>query len=147
MMVTMDTEFSTTSVLFIDANKADRTYFAEGLKRCSTDYRILEATDRESGLALYRAQRIDCVVLELDLQEQSGFEVLVQLVPYARRPEVAVIILSRLGPRGLWKLAQTNGAYACLVKKHTTGEILDKVVRSAIGWIGILPKEDRYRPI
>ena len=67
----------TTSVLFIDGNAADRTYFAEGLKRCSSDYLILEAPDGKSGLDLYRrSPRIDCVVLELDLPDRSGFEIL-----------------------------------------------------------------------
>ena len=44
---------SATSVLFIDGNDADRTYFAEGLKRCSPDYLILESSNGESGLNLY----------------------------------------------------------------------------------------------
>src|SRR5437868_4296911 len=117
-----------TSVLFIDANDADRRCFSEGLKRRSPDYRIFEATDGESGLALYRSQRIDCVILELDFQDRSGFEVLVSLVPIARRPNVAVIILTRLTHRGVWELASRNGAYACLLKEHTSDEKLDNVV-------------------
>ena len=48
----LNSELLTTSVLFIDGNAADRTYFAEGLKSCSSDYQILEATDGESGLDL-----------------------------------------------------------------------------------------------
>jgi CheY-like chemotaxis protein len=68
-------------VLFIDANDADRTYFVERLKRCSSDYRILEATDGESGLELYRSERVDCVVLAIELPDCSGFRVLVGLVP------------------------------------------------------------------
>src|SRR5207344_3326511 len=93
----LNSERPTTSVLFIDGNDSDRTFFADGLKSCSSDYLILEATDGESGLDLYRrSQRIDCVVLELDLPDRSGFEVLVTLVPIASRPNVAVIVLTRL---------------------------------------------------
>jgi DNA-binding NarL/FixJ family response regulator len=136
----------TTSVLFIDANDADRKFFIEGLKCHSPDYRILEATDGELGFALYESQRIDCVILELDFPDQSGFEVLVRLVPIARRPNVAVIILTRLTHRGLWDLAKRNGAYACLIKEHTSCEALDNTIHSAIAMIGMLPKEDRYRP-
>ena len=80
-----DNEFPTTSVLFIDANDADRAHFASKLQGCFPGYSILEASDGESGLALYRSQRIDCVILELDFPDLSGFEVLVQLVPIARR--------------------------------------------------------------
>jgi CheY-like chemotaxis protein len=82
-----NTDFST-SVLFIDANVADRKLYAEGLRQCSSDYRIFEASDGESGLALYRSQRIDCVILELDFPKESGFEVLVNLIPNVRRPNV-----------------------------------------------------------
>ena len=64
-----------TPVLLIDGNAADRACFAEGLKRCTSDYLILEATDGKSGLDLYRrSRRIDCEVLELDLPDRSGFE-------------------------------------------------------------------------
>jgi DNA-binding response OmpR family regulator len=80
-----------TSVLFIDGNDTDRTCFADHLKNCSPDYQILEAIDGESGLALFRTRRIDCVVLALELPDQSGFQVLVELVPIASRPNVAVI--------------------------------------------------------
>jgi DNA-binding NarL/FixJ family response regulator len=38
----------------------------------------------QSGLALYRSRRIDCVVLELSLPDQSGFQTLAELVPVAR---------------------------------------------------------------
>lgn len=140
-------ELPTTSVLFIDGNAAERGYFAEGLRRCSSDYLILEATDGESGLDLYRrSQRIDCVVLELDLPDQSGFEVLLTLVPIASRPNVAVIVLTRLTHRGVWELAKQNGAIACFVKRHMGGEDLDRAIQHAVALVGLLPKEDRYRP-
>lgn len=51
------------------------------LKRRAPDYHILEASDGESGLALCRSQRIDCVVLAVELPDCSGFNVLVDLVP------------------------------------------------------------------
>ena len=141
-------EFPTTSVLLIDGNAADRTYFAEGLKNCSPDYLILEATDGESGLDLYRrSQRIDCVVLELDLPDRSGFEVLVSLVPIASKPNVAVIVLTRLTNRGVWELARQNGAIACFVKRQMGREDLDRAIQHAVALVGLLPKEHRYWPI
>jgi len=144
----LNSERPTTSVLFIDGNDSDRTFFADGLKSCSSDYLILEATDGESGLDLYRrSQRIDCVVLELDLPDRSGFEVLVTLVPIARRPNVAVIVLTRLTQRGVWELAKQNGAIACFVKRHFGSEDLDRAIQNAVALVGLLPKEDRYRPI
>jgi len=66
-----------TSVLIIDGSKSQRSYWVDQLKRCSPNYEIVEASDGQSGLDLYRSQRIDCVVLELSLPDQSGFETLV----------------------------------------------------------------------
>jgi len=139
---------STTSVLFIDGNDADRAYFAEGLKLCSPDYLILEARDGASGLEIYRRSSwIDCVVLELDLPDRSGFEVLIDLVPLVRRPNVPVIVLTRLTDRGVWTLAKRNGALACFVKQHMGYDALDRAIQNAVAFMGLLPKEDRYRPI
>ena len=140
-------ELPTTRVLFIDGNANDRALYVSGLQHCSPDYQIIEATNGQSGLAIHRAQRIDCVVLELDLPDLSGFEVLVKVVPIARKPNVAVVALTRLACRGLWDLARSNGAYVCFYKPHTSLDDLDRAINRAIAFVGWMPKEDRYRNI
>ena len=137
--------FLTASVLLIDGSKNQRAYWAAQLKRCSPDYQIIEAGDGQSGLELYRSRWIDCVVLELGLPDQSGFQTLVELVPIASRPQVAVIVLTHMPDRGISELATQHGAYACFVKRHTMGEDLDKAIKRAIAFVGQMPKEDRYR--
>jgi len=136
-----------TSILFIDTNKDDRTYFTEGLKRRSPDYRILEAPDGGSGLELYRSERVDCVVLAIELSDCSGFRVLVDLVPIASRPNVAVLMLTKNTQRRLHQLALQNGAYDCFVKSFTTVDDLERAIQRAMSFIGRIPKEERYRPI
>ena len=138
-------ELPTTSVLLIDGYDTDRAYFADQLKGRSHDYQILEPTDGEAGLALYRSRRIDCVVVALELPDQSGFKVLVDLVPIASRPNVAVIVLTHRVQRGLREIALQNGAYACFVKTFMSGEDLDRAIQRAIAFVGRLTKEDRYR--
>ena len=135
-----------TAILLIDGSKDQRAYWAKELKRCSPDYEIFEASDGPSGLDIYRSRRIDCVVLELSLPDQSGFQTLVNLVPIAHRPQVAVIVLTQITHRGVWELAKQNGAYACLAKKFTSGEDLDKAIQRAVAFVAQMPKEDRYRP-
>ena len=127
---------ATTSILLIDGSKNQRTYWAEQLKRCSLDYVIVEASDGQSGLDLFRSRRIDCVVLELGLPDQSGFQTLVELVPIASRPQVAVIVLTQMPHRGISEIAKQNGAYACFVKQHTTGEDLDRAIQRAVTFVG-----------
>ena len=137
----------TTSVLLIDGNDTDRRFFADQLKHRSSDYKILEAPDGEAGLTLYRSRRIDCAVVARELPDQSGFNVLVELVPVASRPNLAVIMLTNGLHRGLREIARQNGAYAYFVKRFMSEEDLDKAIQRAIAFVGRLPKEDRYRPI
>jgi DNA-binding NarL/FixJ family response regulator len=134
----------TISVLFIDANDTERTFFVEELKRRSPHYLILEATSGESGLALYRSQRVDCVVLAIELPDGSGFRVLVDLIPIVRRPSIAVLMLTNNAQRGLHRIAIQNGAYACFVKQFTSGEDLDRAIQRAMAFVGWTPKEDRH---
>ncbi|WP_370467978.1 response regulator [Nitrospira sp. KM1] len=86
---------------------------------------------------------MDCVVLELDLPDMSGFEVLVELVPVARHPTVPVIVLTRLPNRMLTELAVKNGAQAGLHKPTTTGDQLREAVFNAIAAVPRDDKEDR----
>jgi DNA-binding NarL/FixJ family response regulator len=139
-------EFPATSVLLIDGSQNQRTYWADQLRRCSSDYEIVEASDAQSGLDLYRSRRIDCVVLELSLPDQGGFRALVELVPVASRPQIAVIVLTLMTQPGVWRLAKENGAYTCLAKDFTSGEDLDKAIQRAVAFVGQMPKEDRYLP-
>ena len=142
-----NSQLPTTSVLLIDGNDTERRYYANRLRLCSPNYLIAEAADGQSGLNHYRSRWVDCVVLELELPDRSGFEVLIDLVPIASKPKVAVIVLTKIGHRGLWEVAMQNGAYVCLVKRYTSGEDLDKAIQRAVAFVGWMPKEERHRHI
>ena len=129
-------ERSYTSVLLIDGNATDRAFYAGELNGCSPGYRVVEATDGQSGLDLYRSQRIDCVVTELTLWDKSGFEILADLVPAASRPQVAVIVLTSIGHLGVKDLATKSGAYTCCVKAQTSGYDLDRAIQRAVAFVG-----------
>ena len=128
-----------TSVLLIVGSKNQRAYWADQLKRCSLDYEIIEAADAQSGLELYRSRRVDCVVLELALPDELGFRLLIDLVPIPSRPHVAVIVLTQMTQQGVWELARQNGAYTCFVKRHTTGEDLNRAIQQAVAFVGQMP--------
>ena len=65
-----------TTVLLIDAFKEDRQYWAGRLHISSPDCVVLEADNGAAGLAVCKSQRVDCVVLELNLPDMPGFELL-----------------------------------------------------------------------
>jgi DNA-binding NarL/FixJ family response regulator len=85
---------------------------------------------------MVRKASLDCVVVELVLPDMSVFEVLIKLVPRVSRPEIAVIVLSRLAVAPIADLAASNGAHAFLVRSHVSGDELDRVISKALAAIG-----------
>ena len=69
---------------------------------------MLESSSAAAGLELCRARTVHCVVLDLDMPE-SGFHVLLELVPDRQRPQVAVIVLTHLPHPNLFDMAKHNG--------------------------------------
>ncbi|HKT34455.1 MAG TPA: response regulator [Nitrospira sp.] len=127
---------STTTVLVVDPYKEDREYWVHRLHVSSPEYRVLEADTGRAGLAVCESQRVDCVVTELVLPDMSGFEVLVNLVPQASCPTIAVIVLTRLIMYPLIGIAERNGAQAYLIKSRSSGDDLDRAIYKALSHLG-----------
>ena len=89
------------AVLLIDSNDKDRNYYADRLRQRSSEYVLHETATGAEGLRVFQVESIDCVVLELDLTDMSGFEVLIQLIPVSRKPEIAVVVLTHLSNRAI----------------------------------------------
>ena len=120
-----------TTVLIIDDNDGDRRYWCEALKHSVHNYTVLEASKGQLGLDLCRSQRVDCIVLELDMPE-SGFYVLFDLIRDRTRPQIAVVILTHLLAPNLLELAKHNGAQVCLVKQATSAQELENAIHNAV---------------
>ena len=78
------------------------------------------------------------MVLELDLPDMSGFEVLAKLVPRAYHPEIAVIVLTRLPNPFLLDLSIKNGAQAALQKTVGSGDLLAPSILRAISRVQLI---------
>jgi len=139
----MEIAHPSTTVLFIDSHDDERQYWVHRLKISSPDYVVLEASNGKEGLAICRSQRVDCVILELTLPDMSGFEVLLELVPHARHPEIAVIFLTRLTVSSMKHLALRNGAQAYLVKPDSSGNELDITIHKVLANVAPSRKELR----
>jgi len=66
-------------------------------------------------------------------------------VPVASRPEVAVVVLTRLTSSSLLNIALKNGAQTALQKTMTSGDILDKAILKAISTVTAEKKKDQSR--
>ena len=123
------------TVLMIDDNSEDLESWSKLLAESSSAYSILKAETVRAGVDLCVYQKIDCVVLDLDMDDSSGFEVLLHLIPDRKRPEIAVVVLTRLTNPTLHKTALHHGAQACLVKQWTSASDLDDAIQKAIASI------------
>ena len=120
-----------TTVLVIDDDEEQRKYWCEALKHSVHNYTVLEASNGQSGLNLCRSQRVDCIVLDLDMPE-SGFYVLFNLIRDRTRPQIAVVILTHLLAPNLLEMAKHNGAQVCLVKEATSAQNLENAIQNAV---------------
>ena len=121
-----------TTVLVIDDDEDERKYWCEALKHTIHNYTVLEASNGQSGLNLCRSQRVDCIVLDLDMPE-SGLYVLFSLIRDRTRPQIAVVILTHLLAPNLLEMAKHNGAQVCLVKQATSAQDLENAIQNAVG--------------
>ena len=92
-----------------------------------------EAEDAKSGLDLVRQLRPDCALLDLRLNQESGFEILSELAQPESLIRLPVIMLTAASWKPLEQGALSLGAYAYLVKGRTDAETLDRTIREAIG--------------
>ena len=120
------------TVLLIDDNPMDLESWSKKLKDCSSNYVIMQCDGVTPALELCRHQKFDCVVLDLDLPNSSGFEVLFTLAPDRKHPLTPMIVLTRLATPLLHRLVLEHGAHACLIKQRTSAEDLHEAVQSAI---------------
>ena len=129
-----------TTVLLIDDAPRYRDHYAQRLYASASHYDVVHAATGRSGLDICGRQPIDCVVLEIDLPDMSAFEVLAKLVPRTYRPEIAVIVLTRLPNRFLLDLAIKNGAQAALQKTVGSDDLLEHSMVKAVGKLQVLNK-------
>ena len=123
---------SSATVLMIDDNAEDLEAWSKLLAECSSRYVILTAQTVRTGLAFCRDQKVDCVVLDLDMDDSSGFEVLLHLIPDRKLPGIAVVVLTRLRNPTLHQTVLHHGAQVCLVKQCTSARDLDDAIQKAI---------------
>ena len=80
---------SCTTILLIDDDQRDLTYWSDAVRKLGKNYTVLTAFDRKSALAICKDRTVDCVLLDLDMPE-SGFDLLLELVPDPKHPKIAV---------------------------------------------------------
>jgi DNA-binding response OmpR family regulator len=90
-------------------------------------FRVLEAGDGESGIALARAQKPDLILLDVMMPGMSGLEVGRALAADPELSATPVVMLSALGTADDQSTGLLTGVRAYLVKPFSPWELLDLV--------------------
>jgi DNA-binding NtrC family response regulator len=93
-------------------------------------YEVVNANDGEEGLSLLDTQAVDLVLLDFQLPDRNGLEILKDI--RERDPEMAVIMITAYGtPENA--VAAIQGGAANFIAKPWSNEKLQADVRAAIG--------------
>jgi signal transduction histidine kinase len=121
-------------ILLIDDNPEDRMlyrrYLGQGVANMRVD--IAEASSGEDGLALFTEWRPDCVLLDYNLPDTDGLDMLASLKEVAPPESLCVVMITGGGSETLAVRALNSGALDYLVKQQFDRELLTKTVTHAI---------------
>ena len=120
-------------ILIIEDNPVDREVY----KRCLRQPRIQEFEFAEAGCAATGIQaseswRPDCILLDFDLPDMDGIEVLARLQDEDGRVSCPVVMLTAFGDESLAVRAMKAGAMDYLPKGQATAETLRQTIVHAV---------------
>lgn len=113
-------------VLVVDDDADVRETIRQMLER--TGYEVTTAADGKRGLARYREDPADLVVLDIVMPEKEGLETIMEL--RKSFPEVKIIAISgggRIGPQSYIEVARALGAQRSFAKPLDRKEFLAAV--------------------
>jgi len=120
-------------ILIIDDNPVDREIFGRLLRGDREHgYEVTEAATGAEGIRLCRSSAPDCVLLDYQLPDANGLDVLADLVRDHTMPDTPVVMLTGQGSYATDVEAIKVGAQDYLVKDGVTGPILWRTIRHAI---------------
>jgi CheY-like chemotaxis protein len=110
-------------VLYVEDNAANRAVM-QAFFRLQSGWQLLLAADGASGLALAREQRPDAIVLDLQLPDLDGYEVLHALRTDPATAAIHVLALSADAGHGARERSLRAGFAAHLTKPVVFEELL-----------------------
>lgn len=117
----------------IDDSPEDREIFRRYLlEDTAYHYQIIEVDTGEQGIALCQMLQPDCILLDYNLPDQDGLEVLSALADSSGTVSHAVIMLTGLGSEAIAVQAMQRGAQDYLVKGEMTAGNLFRAIHNAI---------------
>ena len=118
-------------LLVIDDDAVDRKAVARALKALGDGYQLREAHDGRQGVALAVAESFDCILVDYNLPDMNGLDLLAELREHT---DVAapIVMLTGSGDESVAVEAMKRGADDYLPKSRLEPAALARVVSSAI---------------
>jgi diguanylate cyclase (GGDEF)-like protein len=114
----------------IDDDDVDRKAVSRALRSFRSRYDLREARDGRTGLALARSKSFDCILVDYNLPDISGFELLDALQNDGS--VVPIVFLTGSGNEAVAVEAMKRGALDYLQKSELKPEILARTVDKAV---------------
>ena len=113
------------TILYVEDNELNRKIVRDMLRR--TSYRLLEANDGETGIAMARSERPDLILMDIQLPKISGLDAMRMLRQAGETASTPIIAITSFALSGDQQKAQDAGASAYLAKPYSPRDLLTMI--------------------
>mgnify|MGYP001613882054 FL=1 len=117
------------TILYVEDNEFNRKIVRDLLAR--TSYRLLEATDGESGVAMALRDTPNLILMDIQLPKISGLDATRRLRADPRTAQIPIIAITSYALSGDEQKALDAGASAYLAKPYSPRELLELIRKLA----------------
>ena len=110
------------TILYIEDNEYNRKIVRQLVGR--TSYRLIEAIDGESGVALAQQELPNLILMDVQLPKMSGLDATRVLKADARTSHIPIIVITSFALSGDREKAAEAGATSYLAKPYSPRELL-----------------------
>ncbi len=110
------------TILYIEDNEYNRKIVQQLLSR--TTYRLIEAMDGESGVAMAQKELPDLILMDVQLPKMSGLDATKVLKADPRTADIPIIVITSFALSGDREKASEAGASNYLAKPYSPRELL-----------------------
>jgi two-component system cell cycle response regulator DivK len=118
---------SAKTILYVEDNEVNRRLVQDLLR--PTSYRLIEAPDGESGMAMARQERPDLILMDVQLPKVSGIEATRTLRAEAATANTPIVAITSFALTGDEEKAKEAGATAYLAKPYSPRDLLELIRR------------------
>ena len=110
------------TILYVEDNEYNRKLVRQLMSR--TSYRLIEALDGETGLALAREALPNLILMDVQLPKMSGLDVTRALKSDSNTSQIPIIVITSFALSGDREKATEAGAEGYLAKPYSPRELL-----------------------